>query len=297
MGTTKTSGYKRILARVGMALSLFAALVSIFPQTASAHPPQVSTYRVKGVSVTKYTPAHPNGKNPIVMVHGGSHASWAWEKYATELSNKGYETHAISWYNHGDSKDLPQDEFLKRSITDVARQEITYVVNKLDRKPILIGHSMGGLAALAYAEKNPVKKLVLLAPVMPQSVGAEPIPVPVDPTVPFGPFPYEVAKDLYFTTLPEADARYYHSLLTPESPQAVIEATQWSVDINLSKVKAPTMIISAELDALVPPAGLARMADMMDATYKQVPGIGHSDLLLKDPEWKETVHSIYKWLK
>lgn len=300
----KNTGVVTFFSRSGKFAGLVLATLAAFAgplvwssqQASASADTTVSSYNVKGVAVKKYTPVHPNGKSPIVMVHGGAHAAWAWDKMATELSGMGWECHVINWYNHGDSKVLPEEDFIQRSIVDVARQEIKHVVKELDQEPILMGHSMGGLAALSYAEHNPVKQLVLLTPVMPASVQPEPIPLPVDLTQPFQPFPYELAKQLFFTTLSDDEARHYHSLLVAESPVAVVEATQWTVDIDLSKIHAPTLVFGAELDRLTPAVSVERMAAMMNAQYEFAAGIGHSDILLKDPEWRSAADKINLWL-
>jgi alpha-beta hydrolase superfamily lysophospholipase len=59
-----------------------------------------------------------------VLVHGGAHARWSFEHYARVLSEAGYEVHALDWLNHGDSPRLPEDQFLRRGIDDVAREEL-----------------------------------------------------------------------------------------------------------------------------------------------------------------------------
>jgi pimeloyl-ACP methyl ester carboxylesterase len=257
---------------------------------------RVTSYQIEGVSVKRYAPVDAAGRPPVIMVHGGAHGGWIWDAMATYLSERSWECHALNWYNHGDSAKLTENDFIKRSIVDVARQEIRHVVEGLRYEPILLGHSMGGLASLAYAEKAPVGRLVLFTPVMPTSVNPDPIPLHVDLAQPFPPFPPEVAKRLFFTTLDDATASHYHSLLVPESPQAVFEATRWTVSVDLSVIQAPTFVLAAELDILAPPVAVERMAGMIGARYELVPGIGHSDILLKDPEWRRVAENVDAWL-
>lgn len=293
---------KRLFVRLG--LSLVAVLIAgatwftlAAPKaSASGNRPTVTTYRIKGVSVAKYSPAKRTKKPPIIMVHGGQHGKWAWQNWATFFSRAGYEVHALDWYNHGGSARLPEQEFIKRSIVDVAHSEIRTVVRHLDRKPILVGHSMGGLASAVYAAEAPIEKLVLLTPVMPSVVKPDPVPLPVDMTKPVPVFPYEQAKQLFFTTLSDREARRAYARLVPESPQAVWEATRWTVDVNLSAIKAQKLLFATELDPLTPAEPEERYAKMLGAEYKFVPGIGHSDILLKDPEWQRAAQHTLSWL-
>jgi pimeloyl-ACP methyl ester carboxylesterase len=241
-------------------------------------------------------PARPTREAPVVLVHGGAHAKWSFEQYARVLSEGGYEVHALDWFNHGDSRRLPEDQFLRRGIDDVAREELRYVVDRLVRQPIIIGHSMGAMAGLVYAATNPVERLVLLTPVVPSAVGADPIEIEVDLTQPFGPFPYELAKLLYYPTLDEDLARVYHDLLVPESPRAVWQATRWTIDVDLRAVTAPTLVFATELDLLTPPAAVAGLAELMAARYELIPAIGHCEILLKQPESIALAERIRQWL-
>lgn len=231
-----------------------------------------------------------------MLVHGGAHAKWCFEQYARVLSEGGYEVHALDWFNHGDSRRLPEDQFLRRGIDDVAREELRYVVDRLVRPPIIIGHSMGAMAGLVYAASDPVERLVLLTPVVPSAVGADPIDIEVDLTKPFGPFPYELAKLLYYPTLDEDLARVYYDLLDPESPRAVWQATRWTIDVDLQAVTAPTLVFATELDLLTPPTAVAGLAELMGARYELIPAIGHCEILLKQPESIALAERIRQWL-
>jgi len=287
---------KRVIALLAACVSM-GLLGSLAVGEAHAAPaPKVTTYMVKGVAVVKYAPAKATRRPPVVMVHGGAHGPWMWPRQAEALSAAGYEVHVLAWYNHGTSRSLPTSQFIQRGIEDVAREEIRHVVDKLGRKPILIGHSMGGAAVLSYASRRPVERLVLMTPVVPASVGAEPIEIPLDMTVPFGPFPYDLAKQLFFTTLDEQLARTYHALLVPESPQAVYQATRWTLEVDVEAVRAPALVFATELDILTPPAAVSGLAAQLDADYELVPGIGHSDIALKQPVASGVIARVIQWL-
>lgn len=252
-------------------------------------------YEVDGVAVRRY-PQDGGGRPPVVLVHGGAHGSWCWENHAGLLHEAGWDVHALDWLNHGASAALPEDAFLARGIVDVAREEITRVVGRLGREPVLVGHSMGGLASLAYATMAPVARLVLITPVVPASVGADPIELPVDLHAPFGPVPYEVAKQIFFTTLDEEQARGCHARLVAESPRAVWEATRWTVELNLDAVTTPALVIGAEHDVLTPAVAVRALAEAMHADHELMPGVGHCDVLLKEPDWRRAATRIRDWL-
>lgn len=266
-------------------------------QTSSNSEVTRSVYHTHGVAVHKYTPATPIHTAPVVMIHGGDHAAWCWEKWATSFCQAGYEVHAFDWYNHGESEALPEKTFIARSILDVAKQELTYVIEDLQQEPILISHSMGGLVAASYAAEAPVERLVLVAPVMPAVVKPQPIPLPVDPALAFQVMPYPQAKQLFFTTMDDSEARKYYALLEPESAAAVTEATTWSAEVDVAAIKAPSMIVSAEQDQLIPLDALKRYAELLGATHHHVSNCGHCDLLLKEPVCLETAQAVQAWLQ
>lgn len=56
----------------------------------------------------------------------------------------------MDWFSHGGSRRLEDDESLGRGIAAVGT-EIGAAVAQADRPPVLMGHSMGGLASLACA--------------------------------------------------------------------------------------------------------------------------------------------------
>ncbi len=256
----------------------------------------IEHYDINGMAVTKYSPNNKTHAAPIIMVHGGDHGAWCWEKWANFFSEAGYEVHALNWYGHGESKKLPDNEFANRSIVDVAHTELKNVIEKLSDNPILIGHSMGGLASAIYASEHPVERLVLAAPVMPASVHPDPIPLPLEMGKPYPQFPYEQAKQLFFTKSSDEDAHRYYKLLVPESAQAVYEATRWSVNFDTTAIKAPVLVLAAEFDGLIPGDALKRYAEILRAGYKQISGVGHSDILLKEPEWQEAAIAVRDWL-
>jgi pimeloyl-ACP methyl ester carboxylesterase len=128
------------------------------------------------------------GTPPLLFVHGGAHGSWTWGKMMPWFAARGWACAAINWYGHHGSDPLPRPERVTRSITDVTR-EIGIVVAHLGRTPVLIGHSMGGLACLAYAARANLAALVLLAPVVPAGFAKAPVELPVDLTVMWTPPP------------------------------------------------------------------------------------------------------------
>ncbi|WP_264566344.1 alpha/beta fold hydrolase [Flavobacterium sp. N3904] len=97
--------------------------------------------------------------NAVVLLHGFLENKTMWEVYVTELSKRN-RIITIDLLGHGKTESLGYIQTMEEN-ADVVHE----VLSKLRiRKAILVGHSMGGYVALAFAEMYPekMKGLVLL---------------------------------------------------------------------------------------------------------------------------------------
>jgi pimeloyl-ACP methyl ester carboxylesterase len=238
-------------------------------------------YDIDGIRVERFTTAPKDAaqRPPLICVHGGCHASWSWQEHAPVYAAAGYEVHALNWRGRGGSAAINDESFVKLSIADVV-DDIDKVARCFDTPPVLIAHSMGGLAAQLYASAHEVGALVLLTPVVPSNVGATPHELPIgDMDAPWGPPPPDVARQMFFQGLDDMQAAHFYALLVPESPLRVYEATRWSLAVDATKLTAPILIVSGALDILTPPETGAALAALYGATYQLGPAHGHNVLL------------------
>lgn len=258
----------------------------------------VERCRIGSINAVRYAAWPPCGRPPIVMVHGGSHAGWCWERWARFLSDAGWDCYVFDWLGHGGSAGLPERMAVTRSIQDVAGFELANIVADLDADPIVIGHSMGGLAALTYAAAGGrrLRGLVLVSPVVPMQVQADPIPINVTFGQMFPPPPFPLAKQLFFTTMSETQAQEVYARLEAESPRAVWEATRWTTWVDLAAVRAPVLTMVAAEDMLIPPSSTVGLAAWLRAPVVSIPGVGHSDILMKDEDWQLGAEQVRLWL-
>jgi len=135
---------------------------------------------------------------------------------------------------------------------------------------------------------------VLLAPVVPAGFAAQPIDLSVDPTTMWFP-PSQLVDHAWWGDVSADEAQLYRSLLCPESPRAVLEATRWLCDVDTSSlVHIPTLVIGAEADLLVPPDAVGALARSIAADFVELRATGHGIPL--NPVWADATAMILKWL-
>ena len=246
--------------------------------------------QINGVRVETY--GTPSAAPPLVFVQGGCQGSWAWEKMAPRLAGAGWYAVCLNWFGHYGSKVLPDGDAVSRSLLNVTT-EIGLVTDWLGRAPVLVAHSMGGVPSLAYASANPVTAVILLAPVLPAGLGVGPIDLPVDPAAMWLPPPHMI--DATYCEVIAQEAQRYTSLLSAESPQAVLEATRWLCEIDTRHVDAPALIFAVRSDPLVPLKGIHALAEAIGATIVTLENTGHGIPL--NPVWANVTAQIDPWLR
>ncbi|RKR91266.1 alpha-beta hydrolase superfamily lysophospholipase [Micromonospora pisi] len=255
---------------------------------------EIEKLQVDGVFVEHAAPVGEPIAPPIVMVHGGSHGSWVWDKFLPYFAATGRHCYSFSWFNHNGSRALPEEEFVRRSIQDVT-EELKIVVSHVGQTPVLMAHSMGAMAVQKYAEDHPVVAQVLIAPIACKEVGNEVMQLPIDLTRPYPPMPYEMAREWFFEGLPEDEARHYYALMPDESPTALWEvASGGALSLERTRIGGPSLMVGAEHDIVVPAEVVRRSAAYFGSDYLFLHDRSHSMLL--EPGWRETADRVRSWL-
>jgi pimeloyl-ACP methyl ester carboxylesterase len=98
----------------------------------------------------------------FLLIHGAWHGAWCWHKVVARLRAHGHRVHAIDLPSHGIDSTAPAEVTLDDYVTRIG--------NALDgmERPILVAHSMGGIAGSQAAERRPeaIAKLVYVAAFM-----------------------------------------------------------------------------------------------------------------------------------
>jgi pimeloyl-ACP methyl ester carboxylesterase len=84
------------------------------------------------------------------------------------------------------------------------------------------------------------------------------------------------------------------AFLTCWARRAVMEATRWTVEIDVSNIAAPAYILGAERDMVVPHEYVESLAKGMGAEYELLSDQGHGVPL--NPIWENVATRISGWL-
>ena len=257
-------------------------------------------------------------KNPIVFVHGLWLHAESWNPWMGFFREKGYEAVAASW--PGDSETT---EATRRNADAVAGYGVNEIADHIagqlktfDKKPILIGHSFGGLlvqnllgrdlAAAAIAiDPAPIKGV----PELPVSTLKSAFPVLGNP------FNFGKAVSLteqqfrfgFTNAVSEQEAKeLYAKYAMPAPGRPLFQAATATFNPNsatkvnvTNATRGPLLLISGAEDNTVPPvlvkSTLRNYRNSAAKTeLKEFAGRGHS--LTIDSGWRELAEYCLAWL-
>jgi non-heme chloroperoxidase len=254
--------------------------------------------------------ANESGKTPVVFVHGLWLLDSSWDRWAAFFEAAGYAAVTPGWPGDpasvADAHEHPE-VFAGKGVGDVAAYQQS-IIDKLDKKPAIIGHSFGGVLAQILAGRGLSAVTVAIDPA--PSRGVLPLPISAlkassavlsNPanrhravTLTFEQFRYGFANAVTEDEAHELYDNYHVAGSGVPVFQAAFANINPGTELKAKMKKAdrgPMLIISGEKDHQAPHA-IAR------ATYKkqsrnkeniteftEIPGRGHS--LTIDSGWQQ----------
>lgn len=104
------------------------------------------------------------------MIHGMWGGSWCWDNYKTFFEKRGYHCVTTTLRHHDINPTAHPDSMLgTTSLLDYVN-DLEQKILQLNMKPIVMGHSMGGLLAQILGSRDLAKALVLLTPAPPSGI-------------------------------------------------------------------------------------------------------------------------------
>ncbi len=239
----------------------------------------------------------------ILFVHGAWHGAWCWEEnFLPYFAGKGYTAHALSLRGHGKSEG-PAHYSLMRIADYVA--DVAQVVGQLPEKPVLVGHSMGGLVVQKYLEAHTAPAAVLLASVPVKGVFRTTLRIArrhplafLKANLTWSLYPIictaERTQEAFFSAdLPPDRLNKYFNLLQDESYLAFLDMMLFNLP-NPKKVSTDLLILGAEDDSIFLPDEIEATAKAYNKRPEIFKGMAH-DMMLEN-KWPFVADRIIEWL-
>lgn len=263
--------------------------------------------------------ANGSGRTPVVFVHGLWLLPSSWDRWVVLFEEAGYTGLTPGWPDDPDTVEeanADPEVFARKSIRQVEDHYVD-VIGQLTKKPVIVGHSFGGLFAQMLAGRGLSAATVAIDPApfrgvlpLPFSALKAGLPVLGNPlnrnrAVPLT---YDEFRYSFANAVSEDEAKQlYQTFAVPASGKPLFQAAfanvnPWSEDKVDSKNpdRGPLLIISGEKDNTVPWA-------IANASYHrekrnegvteivQMPNRGHA--LVIDSGWREVADVALKFIQ
>lgn len=253
--------------------------------------------------------ANADNKQPVVFVHGLFLLSSSWDLWRTFFEERGFVTLAPGWPDDPETVEAANDDpdvFARKRIKQVT-QYYTDAIHQLKRKPIIIGHSFGGLIAQQLADEGVAAVTVAIDPTgfrgvlpLPLSelkVGAPVLSNPANYNRAFS-LTYDQFRYAFANEVEEEEAhKLYETFAAPGSGTPLFQAAAanlnpWTEDkVNTrNPERGPLLLMAGEKDHTVPLAVVTAEYKRQQANpgiteFHEFAGRGHS--LTIDHGWRE----------
>ncbi|HEY1037972.1 MAG TPA: alpha/beta hydrolase [Bacteroidia bacterium] len=248
----------------------------------------------------------------IVLVHGNFVNNITWNLWKEFYEQKGYKVYTpVNPGHEGNPEDLRTNGHPDLAKTNFKRvvDNIIELIGTLPEKPLVIGHSMAGMAALKLTDLDQVAAAVSLNGAPPKNVFP---PFQTLKTVlpAFGFFSgkknfmgsrkwYDYA---FFNTLPGEDkGKAYDQFAVPESfavsRQLVLDSYS---NINFNKSHAPLLFIGGGNDHIFPSSLTKKIAGKYEHKKSVVDTKIYeekSHFIAGEPGWEKVAEDILTWYK
>jgi pimeloyl-ACP methyl ester carboxylesterase len=257
-------------------------------------------------------PSRPSAPS-IVFITGAVVTVNCWDNWKAFFEAAGYACYAPPW-PHKDApaaelrKQHPDSPIAQNGLADVLRVYTDFIA-RLPTKPIVIGHSFGGLIVQLLLQQDAVTAGVAIESAPPLGVAVlnwslfrsvlpmlglfSSLNTTFLPT--FAQWQYAITNGL-----PEADQQaFYDRMAAPESKKTIRGALSRRARVNFSRPHAPLLFLAGSTDRIMPAAlnraNFRRYRHAGSVTeYHELPGRSHA--LLGQPTWREDAVLVQRWL-
>jgi pimeloyl-ACP methyl ester carboxylesterase len=249
----------------------------------------------------------------IVFITGTFISNCCWDEWKSYFEGEGYKCFAPAW----PCKDAPAEELRNRSANDPIAlnmipsltEHFAAIIKGLVEKPILIGHSLGGLIVQALLQRGLGTAAVAIHSFPPSGINSFWLSfhrlvwrttslfsaVKKNYLMPFATWRYAIANGMDY----DQQKALYYLYAIPESKKIITEAFKCVTKIDFRKPHAPLLLTSGSDDKLIP-ASLSYSNYKKYATGSMTEYVefkGHNHLVFGVPVWKKEADYILHWLE
>jgi pimeloyl-ACP methyl ester carboxylesterase len=256
--------------------------------------------------------------NTIVFITGAFVSNTCWDDWKSFFQQKGYNTYAPAWpYKDATAETLRarrannQDKQLALLTLGQVVEHYVSFIKSLPEKPIVIGHSFGGLLTQIMVNKD----------ITAAGVAIHSVP-------PFGVIPYEFSflkagwrslglftprsktymmsfatwQYAFVNGMPlDQQKAAYETYTIPESKTVARGPLTKAAYVDFKKPHAPLLLTAGDQDNIMP----AHLNYRNFKAYSQTNGSvtefklhsGRNHHVLGQPQWQEAAEEIYTWIK
>jgi pimeloyl-ACP methyl ester carboxylesterase len=257
-------------------------------------------------------------KSPIIFIHGLWMHSSTWQPWMQFFSQHGYECMSPDWPGDGATVQESRTNtkaIANRSIKEVA-DSYAKVISTLASKPVLIGHSFGGLMVQMLLGRGLAAAGIAIDPAPIKGVWQLPFSA-LKASLPVLGNPFNLRKAISLThkqfryaftnAIPEDESKeLYERYAVPSPARPLFQVAFATLNPNAQNrvntanaTRGPLLITSGDKDHLVPPV----LCKATLKQYRKSPAVtelksfanrGHS--LALDHGWREIAEYSLKWL-
>jgi pimeloyl-ACP methyl ester carboxylesterase len=256
---------------------------------------------------------------PVVFVHGLWLLPSSWERWVTLFEQAGYAAVTPGWPDDPETVTEAREHpevLAGKGIAEIADYEEA-IIRRLDRKPVIIGHSFGGLLTMILAGRGLAGASIAISPA--PFRGVLPLPLAALRTASVAlrnpanwnravPLSYEQFRYSFANEVGEDEAKeLYLGYSVPGAGEPLFQSASANLNpwteakVNSENPdRGPMLIISADSDQTVPWA-IANAAYKKQKRNKSVteivkmPGRGHS--LTIDAGWQEVAEKALEFAR
>lgn len=262
----------------------------------------METITIQGLTLATEQPAVRAAggppREPLLFVHGYLATAWMWERYLAFFAQLGHPCYALNLRGRCGSRPtarlgaVSMAEFIEDA-DDAARAL---------GSPIVFGHSMGGLIALALAERGRAAAAVLVSPAPPHGIpifswGLARRMLPYLPAILRSrevPARFDDLRALVLNCMPPEEQRAAFAHFVPDSGRAGRDMILGSVRVDPRRTRCPLLVVGADADRFLPLRIARKVADRYQASFVVARGHGHASV--HEPGWEALAREIAQWL-